>query len=205
MRGLSENLQCKNPSFFINWLDPLDLSKRKKLSDLCYICPRGTREGMPLFFLEKGVFVKHTNIHCILYNVFSTMYTLSNSLQLTKSKLYGIRGIARRLTWAHYPDWPHHCLYNCPARCPWSWPWWWFWPKGFSYLWYCHCGWSQWIRLWWQLTQFLKRAANHKDHFLPLSPDVSLSTLETLVSARCLSVEFNLICLKLLNIPCEHF
>ena len=63
MRGLSENLQCKNPSFFINWLDPLDLSKRKKLSDLCYICPRGTREGMPLFFWEKRVFVKHTNNH----------------------------------------------------------------------------------------------------------------------------------------------
>ena len=60
MRGLSENLQCKNPPFFINWLDPLDLSKRKKLSDLCYICPRGTREGMPLFFFEKSVFVKHT-------------------------------------------------------------------------------------------------------------------------------------------------
>ena len=61
MRGLSENLQCKNPPFFINWLDPLDLSKRKKLSDLCYICPRGTREGMPLCFFEKSVFVKHTN------------------------------------------------------------------------------------------------------------------------------------------------
>ena len=61
MRGLSENLQCKNPSFFINWLDPLDLSKRKKLSDLCYICPRGTREGMPLCIFEKSVFVKHTN------------------------------------------------------------------------------------------------------------------------------------------------
>ena len=59
MRGLSENLQCKNPSFFINWLDPLDLSKRKKLLDLCYICPRGTREGMPYFVFEKRVFVKH--------------------------------------------------------------------------------------------------------------------------------------------------
>ena len=61
MRGLSENLQCKNPSFFINWLDPLDLSKRKKLLVMCCICPRGTREGMPLFFFEKSVFVKHTN------------------------------------------------------------------------------------------------------------------------------------------------
>ena len=65
MRGLSENLQCKNPSFFINWLDPLDLSKRKKLSDLCYICPRGTREGMPYSFFEKSVFVKHTNSHAL--------------------------------------------------------------------------------------------------------------------------------------------
>ena len=82
--------------------------------------------------LPTSLVMKHTNIHCILYNVFSTMYTLSNSLQLTKSKLYGIHGIARRLTWAHYPDWPHHCLYNCPARCPWSWPWWWFWPKVLS-------------------------------------------------------------------------
>ena len=63
MRELSENLQCKNPSFFINWLDPLDLSKRKKLSDLCYIFPRGTREGMPYFFFEKSVFVKHTTPH----------------------------------------------------------------------------------------------------------------------------------------------
>ena len=63
MRGLSENLQCTNPSFFINWLDPFDLSKRKKLSDLCYICPRGTREGMPLCFFEKSVFVKHTSVY----------------------------------------------------------------------------------------------------------------------------------------------
>ena len=65
MRGLSENLQCKNPPFFINWLDPFDLSKRKKLSDLCYICPRGTREGMPLFLFEKSVFVKHTTIYYV--------------------------------------------------------------------------------------------------------------------------------------------
>ena len=65
MRGLSENLQCKNPSFFINWLDPLDLSKRKKLSDLCYICPRGTREGMPLFFWKK-VFLWNTLICTIV-------------------------------------------------------------------------------------------------------------------------------------------
>ena len=39
------------------------MSKRKNLSDLCYIYPRGTREGMPLFFWEKRVFVKHTNNH----------------------------------------------------------------------------------------------------------------------------------------------
>ena len=39
------------------------MSKRKKLLDLCYICPRGTREGMPYFFVEKSVFVKHTNDH----------------------------------------------------------------------------------------------------------------------------------------------
>ena len=67
MRGLSENLQCKNPSFFINWLDPLDLSKRKKLLDLCYICPRGTRESMPYLFFEKSVFVKHTNVRAEYY------------------------------------------------------------------------------------------------------------------------------------------
>ena len=23
--------------------------------------------------------------------------------------------VRQRLTWAHYPDWPHHCLYNCPS------------------------------------------------------------------------------------------
>ena len=35
MRGLSENLQSvKKNSFFIDWLDPLDLSKRKKLLDM---------------------------------------------------------------------------------------------------------------------------------------------------------------------------
>ena len=38
------------------------MSKRKNLSDLCYICPRGTREGMPLCFFEKSVFVKHTSL-----------------------------------------------------------------------------------------------------------------------------------------------
>ena len=64
MKRLNENLQCKNPSFFINWLDPLDLSKRKKLLDLCYICPRGTCDGMPYFFFEKSGFVKHTNHQC---------------------------------------------------------------------------------------------------------------------------------------------
>ena len=32
MRGLSENLQ--KTSFFIDWLDPLDLSKRKMLLDM---------------------------------------------------------------------------------------------------------------------------------------------------------------------------
>ena len=47
----------------MNWLDPLDLSKRKKLLDMCCICPRGTREGMPYFFFEKSVFVKHTTPH----------------------------------------------------------------------------------------------------------------------------------------------
>ena len=77
MRGLSENLQCKNPSFFINWLDPFDLSKRKKLSDLCYICPRGTREGMPLCIFEKSVFVKHPNVHCTLYTVHCTVHICS--------------------------------------------------------------------------------------------------------------------------------
>ena len=69
MRGLSENLQCKNPSFFINWLDPLDLSKRKKLLDLCCICPRGTREGTPYFFFEKSVFVKHTTAYATAMSV----------------------------------------------------------------------------------------------------------------------------------------
>ena len=49
----SKNLQCKNPSFFINWLDPLDLFKLKKLLDMCCLCPGGTREGMPYFFLKR--------------------------------------------------------------------------------------------------------------------------------------------------------
>ena len=44
-----------------SWLDPLDLSNQKKLLDLVYICPRGTRDGMPYFLLGKSVFVKHTN------------------------------------------------------------------------------------------------------------------------------------------------
>ena len=53
------------PAFFLGTSTALvgpslDLSKRKKLLDLCYICPRGTREGMPYLVFEKGVFVKHT-------------------------------------------------------------------------------------------------------------------------------------------------
>ena len=38
------------------------MSKRNKLLDLCCICPRGTREGMPYFFVEKSVLVKHTMV-----------------------------------------------------------------------------------------------------------------------------------------------
>ena len=47
------------------------MSKRKNLSDLCYICPRGTREGMPYFFFEKSVFVKHTSVQCRLLPILS--------------------------------------------------------------------------------------------------------------------------------------
>ena len=36
---------------------------------MCCICPRGTREGMPYFFFEKSVFVKHptTQLNAFFY------------------------------------------------------------------------------------------------------------------------------------------
>ena len=59
MRGLSDNLQCKNPSFLTKWWDLLDLSEEKNLLDMVYICPIGSRGGMNYLFFEKSVFVKH--------------------------------------------------------------------------------------------------------------------------------------------------
>ena len=59
MRGLSENLQCKNPSFFTKWCDLLDLSYGRKLLDMLYIDPRGVRGGIALIFFWKSVFEKH--------------------------------------------------------------------------------------------------------------------------------------------------
>ena len=54
---------CFHCHFYNPRQSPSHLSKRKTLLDLCYICPRGTREGMPYFVFEKSVFVKHTSVH----------------------------------------------------------------------------------------------------------------------------------------------
>ena len=59
------------------------MSKRKKLSDLCYICPRGTREGMPYFFFEKSVFVEHTNVE----------FSLVMNLERNPTIIYGLLSV----------------------------------------------------------------------------------------------------------------
>ena len=53
MRGLSENLQCKNHYFFTKCLDLLDSSKKKILLDLVYMHPGGVHIATDLFFLKK--------------------------------------------------------------------------------------------------------------------------------------------------------
>ena len=52
MRGLRENLQCKNHYFLTKWWDLLDLSK-KILLDLLYMHPGGVRTATDLFLLLK--------------------------------------------------------------------------------------------------------------------------------------------------------
>ena len=61
MRGLSENLQCKNHYFLTKWWDPLDLSKQKILLDLVYMHPGGVRTASDLFFIWKSAIMKHPN------------------------------------------------------------------------------------------------------------------------------------------------
>ena len=62
MRGPSENLQCKNPSFFTKWWDLLDLSKKKILLDLVYMHPGGVRIATDLFLFWKNAIMKHPNV-----------------------------------------------------------------------------------------------------------------------------------------------
>ena len=69
MRGLSENLQCKNPSFFTKWCDLLDLSYGRKLLDMLYIDPRGVRGGIALIFFEK-MFLRNTLVNIPLSRYF---------------------------------------------------------------------------------------------------------------------------------------
>ena len=59
---------CFHCHFYNPRQSPSHLSKRKTLLDLCYICPRGTREGMPYFVFEKSVFVKHTIEYVVSYS-----------------------------------------------------------------------------------------------------------------------------------------
>ena len=53
---LRVNCDGLTSQFFTNMFNPLDLSKQKKLLDLVYIYPWGTREGMNNFFFEKKCF-----------------------------------------------------------------------------------------------------------------------------------------------------
>ena len=64
MRGLSENLQCKNHYFLTKWWDLLDLSKIKILLDLVHMQPGGVRTATDLFFFFlKSAIMKHLNHH----------------------------------------------------------------------------------------------------------------------------------------------
>ena len=68
-------------------MDLRDASASKKLLDLCYICPRGTRKGMPHLVFEKSVFVKHTTIQSVTHHCISATHSNSrNSTELTEVK-----------------------------------------------------------------------------------------------------------------------
>ena len=64
MRGWSENLQCKKPSFLTKWWDFLDLSWDKNILDLVYIYFRGVCGGKA-FFLKKSFFEKHSTVYMV--------------------------------------------------------------------------------------------------------------------------------------------
>ena len=50
MRGLSENLQCKNHYFLTKVVGPSRLVLEKNILDLVYIRPGGVRTAMDFFF-----------------------------------------------------------------------------------------------------------------------------------------------------------
>ena len=59
----SENLQCKNPSFFTKWLDPLDLSQEKNSFRSGLYTPLRGAYWYCIIFFYKVSLMKHPSAH----------------------------------------------------------------------------------------------------------------------------------------------
>ena len=99
-------------AFFINWLDPLDLSKLKKLLDMCCLCPRGTREGKPYFFFEKVICETHYLTDCRNFS----WQTFSRKVQLVLAHPSLLAKSCNACEW-----WPDLVTVILASSCLWSW------------------------------------------------------------------------------------